>query len=260
MLSRTFEDLEKRCKKINRKRYLIWFFILFLLFAIFGAMYFEFFASKSMLIQKDIKHTKTNIVKKSKNIVKLEKKKEKSKKISQKSSLAKKVVKKHKSKIELKKDKKAIEKKSVKYNTIFLNPNIVTPKTKSKNKHIKKSTPKKIKTLKNDVRIKKKKILIKVKSFKEQESLLRDNGINEDFETTLKLSNYYLDKLNYKKAIYWSKKASTYKQSSFRPWFVYAKAKIKQHKKSEAIRAIRTFLSYYDSSDARKFLIKIEGK
>ena len=271
MINSTFEDLERRCKNINRKRYLIWFFTLLTLLIVLVVICFEFFTSKPIAVERDVKQNKKSLIKKvekPKNIVKPEKTKQKPKKVLEKSSIvkkveAKKVVKKQKREVEIKENKKVIQKKSIKYDTIFLNSNIVVPKTikaKKPKEEIHKTTLKKRSAPKKSVSIKKKKIIIKVKSLKDEESLLKDNNADENFKTTIKLSNYYFEKLKYQKAIYWSKKANHYKPSSFEPWLIYAKAKIKQHKKPEAIRAVKTFLSYFNSKDARKFLIKIEGK
>jgi len=275
MINSTFEELERRCKNINRKRYLRWFFIIFALLAIFVVIYIEFFTSKSITTQRDMKQSKKSLLekpKKTKSIAKLEKIREKPKQILKKSSVVKKnevkkiikkIVKKQKRKAEPRENKKVMQKKSITYDTIFLNSNIVVPKTikaKKLKKETQKTTLKKRSILQNSTNTKKKKIVIKVKSFKDEESLLKDSRVDENFETTLKLSSYYLKKLKYQKAVYWSKKASRHRPSSFEPWLIYAKAKIKQHKKPEAIRAVKTFLSYFDSKDARKFLMKIEGK
>ncbi len=269
MTNRAFEELERRCKNMDRRRYIKWFLILFSVFIVFLFAYFQFFENRQVATKKDTREYKKGLAKeiiKSKNIVKTKQKSEISGQVYQKKIVAnkikpKKIVKKIKSLP--KEEKRVISKKIPDYNTLLLNPHIVIPKIaeyKESDKKALKSVSQKTDTFKKNTDIKKKKFNIKVKSFKDEKSLLKDNRVNENFETTMKLSGYYFDKSEYQKAIYWSKKANHYKPSSFKPWFIYAKAKIKQHKRSEAIKAIEIFLSYFDSNNARKFLLKIKGK
>ncbi len=149
------------------------------------------------------------------------------------------------------------------YDTVLLKPTIVIPKIKVSQK--KQIAPKKISAIKEKKIEKtvikpKKKFLIQVRSLENKESLLKDNKTSENFDTTLKLSIYYFEKSKFEKAINWSKKANHYKPSSFEPWLIYAKAKIKQGKKEEAVKAVETFLSYFSSPEAEKFLYKIKSK
>ncbi len=249
MTGRAFEDLEKRSRAINRKRYFKIFIILLVIFAICVSAYIAFIKSKEMVFKKHIfiekktdKAEKPVVIKKTiadKNLTKIIKPKE---------------IKRKTDKVE-------------KYNTVFLKPTIILPKIEkqaAKNNKINKKIIKKTDVPKIEKQLpamqEKKKINITVKSLKDEESLLKENQANESFETTLNLSKYYFKKSKYEKAILWSKKANRYKSSSFEPWLIYAKAKIKQNKKDEAIKAVETFLSYFDSDDARKFLQKIKGQ
>jgi len=243
MTGRAFGDLEKRSRAINRKKYFKIFIILLLIFVACTFAYIEFMKSKQIVLKKNIFiEKKIPKVKKSiinTNITKIIKQKEVKAKID----------------------------KIQKYDTVFLKPTITVPKIEKreiKNIKVNNTTIKKIDIPKIEKVLpniqEKKKINITVKSLKDEESLLKTNKANESFETTLKLSKYYFEKSKFEKAILWSKKANHFKSSSFEPWLIYAKAKIKQNKKDEAIKAIETFLSYYNSDAARKFLQNIKGQ
>lgn len=265
MTNRAFEDLEKRSSAINRKRYFKIFMILLLIIAVCAVAYIEFPKIKKMIFKKDIVVHEKIISKAKPVIVKKTVKKIEVKKIIvdiNKTKITKHKVSKTKT-IKHEAEKTKTDRVS-KYNTVFLKPTIVVPKISKPT--IKKKiqipqvskTPKIKKTISPEKE--KKKINIIVKSLESEESLLKENKTNENFETTLKLSKYYLEKSKFEKAIVWSKKANHYKPSSFKPWLIYAKAKISQNKKNEAIKAIETFLSYFDSDDARKFLLTIKGQ
>ncbi len=239
MTSRAFIDLEKRSRAINRKRYFRVFVILFLIFIACAFAYIEFIKSKKPVLKKHIL---------------VEKKIPKTKKLVADINVTK--------VIKPKVDKKKVE-KIERYDTVFLKPTITIPKIKKieiKNNKIKKKIT--IPKIKEQLPVAKKenKINIIVKSFDSEDSLLKKNQVNENFNTALNLSKYYFKKSKFEKAIVWSKKANHYKASSFEPWLIYAKAKIKQNKKDEAIKAVETFLSYYDSEIAQKFLQNIKGQ
>lgn len=250
MTSREFIDLEKRSKAINRKRYLRIFIILLIISAASVFAYIEFVKSKKPVIKKYVfEKVKTDTIKKSVADINA-------------TSNKKSVVDVNTTKIIKQKVSKKEVNKTEKYNTIFLAPTIVIPKIKkpeSRNNKI--ALPKVKKQLPVIPVIKeKKKINIIIKSLENEDSLLKKNQANENFETTMNLSKYYFKKSKFEKAIFWSKKANHYKPSSFKPWLIYAKSKIKQNKKDEAIKAVETFLSYFNSEAAQKFLQEIKGQ
>ena len=238
MTSRAFIDLEKRSRAINRKRYFRIFIILFFIFIACAFAYIEFMKLKQPILKKNIL---------------VEKKIPKIKKLIVDINVTKVI----KPKVLKPKVNKTDIKKIERYDTVFLKPTITIPKIKKleiKNNKIKKKIT--IPKIKEQLAIAKEenKVKIIVKSFDSEDSLLKKNKANENFKTTLNLSKYYFEKSKFEKAIVWSKKANHYKASSFEPWLIYAKAKIKQNKKDEAIKAVETFLSYYDSDVAQKFL------
>ncbi len=245
MTGRAFEDLQKRCKKMGIRKFLKSTFYLFIFLIFLAFSYFVFIK----IDQKDS--------------VKNEAKQEKAKALEKKATDT---VLKKKNPTKAKKISKPMVRKDD-YNTVVLKPTIVIPKVdileKKKKADIKpqiveETTQKKEKNPPK-VEEKKKKIFIQVRSLEDEESLLRENRANEDFDTTLKLATYYFGESKFEKAITWSKKANHYNPSSFKPWLIYAKAKIKQSKKEEAIKAVETFLSYFTSVDAQKYLLSIKG-
>jgi len=251
MTSRAFMELEKRSRAINRKRYLRIFIILLIIFVACALAYMEFIKSKKPAIKKHIfAEKKTDTIKKPVIDVNV-------------TSIKKPIVDVNTAKITKQKVLKKEVNKTEKYDTVFLTPTIVIPKIKKPeiiNSKIEKKIA--IPKIKKQLPIikEKKKINIIVKSLENEDSLLKKNQANENFETTLNLSKYYFKKSKFEKAILWSKKANHYKASSFKPWLIYAKAKIKLNKKDEAIKAVETFLSYFNSDVAQKFLQNIKGQ
>jgi hypothetical protein len=234
MTDRAFEELQRRCRKLRHRKIWKWILIFVVFAGVLAVMVFKIY------LDKPIK--KVIVVKK---IV--------SKPVAPKKILPKKQIK-------IPKKKPA---KEDTYDTIILKPTIIIPKVKdSKNKDtkiVKKEIKKPIKA-KIPVKNQEQKINIKVTSLKDEQSLLKDNKTNEDFTSTLNLAKYYYDHSKYGKAIFFAKKANRYKPSSFIPWQYYAKAKIKQNKKADAIDAIRQYLSYFDSDVAQKMLAEIGDK
>jgi len=263
MTSRAFIDLEKRSRAINRKRYLRIFIVLLIILIAGVLAYMEFIKSKKPIMKKQISvENKIETIKKP--IVDVNTTKIKKPIVDMNVvSIKKPVIDVNRTKIIKQKVLKKEVDKTEKYNTVFLTPTIVIPKIKKpeiKSSRIEKKIdiPKAKKQL--PIIKEKKKFNIIVKSLENEDSLLKKNQANENFETTLNLSKYYYKKSKFEKAILWSKKANHYKSSSFKPWLIYAKAKIKQNKKDEAIKAVETFLSYFNSDVAQKFLQNIKGK
>jgi len=154
-------------------------------------------------------------------------------------------------------------KKTDSYNTVILKPTIIVPTFEPKPKP-RKTIKKAEQPVKSPVKkIKQKvesKINIHVRSLEDEQSLLKANKDAENFDTTLNLAKYYYKYEKYQKVVFFAKKANRYKPTSFEPWYYYAKAKIKQNKKDEAIKAIKIYLSYFDSDNAQKLLQEIKSK
>ncbi len=239
MTDRAFEELQKRCRIMNLKKYSKVLLLMFLIVVMVLFGYTEFFQSKKIkkMIIKPVKKIDTHV------------------KLSKKIEIQKKIV---------KKNKEVNKSEAQNYNTILLTPTIKIPniqkttntKSMEETKKSEKIETKKVETEKKIIL--KKKIFIKVKSLEDEKSLIKANNYSESFDTTLALSKFYFQKQKYEKAIIWSKKANHYNPSSFDPWLIYAQAKIKQGKKDEAIRAVETFLSYFSSEEASKFLSSIK--
>ena len=233
-----FEELQKRCKKLKNKRLLKWFLVFVLLAGIITFTVVNFYIDrpikKVMPIKKIVKSVKLKPVK------------------------PKVVLPKIKKIIQIPIKKKIIKKDS--YDTIILKSNIVIPKVKNKQKIKNFVVKKEIKKVLKVQKEQKPTVDIKVTSLKDEQSLVKSNQEHESFDSTLGLAKYYYLHSKYEKAIYFAKKSNHYKPSSFKPWKYYAKSKIKQKKKSEAIEAIKLYLSYFNSDDAVKMLQEIGGK
>ncbi|MFK5882473.1 MAG: CDC27 family protein [Sulfurospirillum sp.] len=245
MTDRAFEDLQKRCKKMGIKKFMKIVLSVFLLFLTVIFLCFVYIKINSIEPKKSvIRQKKVKIIKKNVSSTTLK----------QEKSFKPKNIPKIKIPQKEKKDD---------YNTVILKPTIIIPKIKtSQMQQVQNLKPKIVKKIEPEKKVQKerKKIIIQVRSLRDEASLLKENKTSESFQSTLNLSEYYLKKSKYEKAINWSKKANHYKPSSFKPWLIYAKAKIKQGKKSEAAKAVETFLSYFSSPDAQKFLYEIKGK
>ncbi len=225
MTNRTFEDLERRSTNLNRKKFAKWFLLLLAVAGIIFLVVANFMGNKKLIKQK------ITVIKQEK-IVPIKPKPQK-------------------------------QQPKPTYNTILLKPTIVIPKIEKKVKKVqeisKVQKPKEIIREKLKIVKEPKKLKIEVKSLDNEESLLKSYSGDESFNSALKLSDYYFKNKKYEKAIYYSKKANHYKPSSFKPWLIYAQAKIGQNKKEEAIKAIETFLSYFNSNEAEKLLIKLKS-
>jgi tetratricopeptide (TPR) repeat protein len=184
-------------------------------------------------------------------------------KTKQNDLVKKKIVKQIKSKKQIILPKQKEIRKTNSYDTVILKSTIVVPAFEPKpkpKKHIKKALQSvKLPVKKPEQKIEPK-INIHVRSLEDEQSLLKANKDTENFDTTLKLAKYYYKNAKYQKVVFFAKKASRYKPISFEPWYYYAKAKIKENKKDEAIKAIETYLSYFDSNEAQKLLQEIKNK
>jgi len=231
MTNRAFEDLERRSRTITRKRYLKIFIFLLIIVSIIFIVIFELFFNP-----QDIK--------------------------PKQKVLSKKIVKEVKEAIKLPKQEKKIDKNDS-YDTVFLKPTIIVPIIKKKLKNIepKKKIEKLVHSLKKELKVKPKPIInIQVKSLKDEQSLIKANKEIENFDSTLKLAKYYYKNEKYQKSLFFAKKANRYKPTSFKPWYYYAKAKVKQNKREDAINAIEEYLRYFSSDEAQKLLQEIKGK
>ncbi len=228
MINSRFEDLQRRCNSIYRKKLLQKLLIIF--FAIFictGSWYLyeNLYKAKQqkILIKKQTVLRKKQIIIKPKKI------------------------------------------QPIKRKTLILVPQINIQKLKvpkkAEIKKIKKELHQLSMTLKTQ-EIPKKKVESKIKfkinliNSNEETILLKNFRISKKYTIALKLSNYYLLNKDYKKAIFWAKNASRLDSTKAKPWIIYAKSKHALGEKKEAIDSLQTFLNYFYSKEANALLQK----
>ncbi len=229
MTNARFEDLEKRVKKIKLKKYIK---IVFILVIVFGIAFYATVISKPKKVLKPLpikKIEKKVIVKKETKV--------------QKIKLVKKIVKK-----EITKDK-VQEKEVNNYDTIMLSPKVDFFQSKKKENVIKKVIPKEMITKKSKILLH-----VNVKEVKSEDALLERFRVAGDFDSAMGLAYLYFKKQNFKKSIYWSKKASKLSSSEDSSWLIYAKSKKAIGKKDEAIKALQLYLEYFSSNEIKKLL------
>lgn len=257
MTNRAFEDLERRCVALNRKIFFKWFISILILFGLVCFAIFKiYFTEKKITPAKNVKRQEKNVsikqVKRKQVII-----------VSKKSDINSTLV---------KKDINESLPKPETYKTLILKPNIVIPKINQKNKKVNVSKkeenltqvsvankPKITAIDKNQSQRVLARVNISIKTMPSEQSLIESNSKDEDFNSALNLSLFYFKSQKYEKAIFFSKRANHYNPSSAKPWLIYAKAKVKQNKSAEAIKALETYLSYFSSDDAENLLISIKG-
>ncbi len=241
MTNRAFEELEKRCKRLNNRIYLKFFFsfVFFLLFLYFEYSYF--FYNKDKTLHVNIEKT-----------VKIQAKKNETKKTVLKEVTEEKLTKKS-----LKSDKK--ESNIVDYDTIILKSNIVLPNIKTTEKKILKKEKTRV-AKKQKESLERKKLHIKVKSMSADEAYIKSNISAEGYDKSLNLARYYFKHKKFNKAIFYSKKASQDSPDKEEPWLIYIKSKMGLGRNKEALKTLNTFLSYFNSKEGEKLLKELKDK
>ncbi len=220
MINSRFEELQRKCKSINRKKLIYRLITLFLILLIFFSGWYIYKSTNKIKNKKIV--TKKQIIIKSKKTETLT--------LSPQIDIQKlKIVKKTKTKIVKKELHKVIIKEK-------------------KEKIVKKKIPSKIK------------FKINLTSSNEETILLKNFQISKKYSTALKLSKYYLASNDYKKAIFWAKNASKLDSTKAEPWIVYAKSKYAMGEKKNAIASLQTFLNYFYSKEANTLLQKYLAK
>ncbi len=228
MTNATFEDLERRVFKMKMKKYLK---LVFLFSVVLGAMFY--LINNNILIE--------NFKKEPLHVNKIIKEK-----VPQKIFKVKKVKSINQA---LKIEEKSVLKK-IQYDTIVLSPNLNLPNTNkvmSKDEMFQTNNE----TL---LSIKNKKIILHVKVVKSEDALLERFRAAGNFESAVGLADFYFEKENFEKSIYWSKKASTLKSGDSSAWLIYAKSKQKLGNKDDAIKALQLYLEYYSSEEVKRLL------
>ena len=68
------------------------------------------------------------------------------------------------------------------------------------------------------------------------------------FEKAIKIANLYLKKNELKKAKEWALKANNIDASNYESWIIFAKILIKQNKRKEAIKVLKTYVENYGNN------------
>lgn len=101
---------------------------------------------------------------------------------------------------------------------------------------------------------------LEVTSVNEEEVLLRNFDSLKDYDNAISLAKLYLQNREYKKAISWAKKSSRLKPEQASPWLVYAQAKDASGAKEDAIKALENYMSYFSSKEVYELLSKLKGE
>ncbi|NPA81364.1 MAG: hypothetical protein GXO31_02020 [Epsilonproteobacteria bacterium] len=223
MLNNSFEELERKYNKLQRKKYLKIFLSL-------GALIGALLVGVSYLLQNNssVKEIKKSILNEQKSPPI---KKEPSLKLSPK--------------IDLEELKPEIEKKE----SLKIQKVNALPKEEPMPKEVyKRKTKKREKEALNTVEI------------KDEKTLKRNFDLFGDYKSAISLAKLFLEKKKYKKAIKWSIKAARYAPGKAEPWIIYAKAKESLGQKKLAIKALKTYLNNHKSKEAENLLKKLTKK
>lgn len=106
----------------------------------------------------------------------------------------------------------------------------------------------------------KKPLSMNVTTLSNEEALLKNFHSSKAFAEALALAHFYFDRKEYIKAIFWSKESSKLKPVSDEPWIIYAKSKFHTGEREEAIRSLELFLGYVNSKDVKELLTFYKGQ
>lgn len=249
MTNSRFEDLERRAKRIEFKRNVkIFSLIVFLSGIVIGSyIIYQSMSNQEIVIKQEIKQVEKKKTIKQEVVKNIEKKE---------ITIKKEKIKEVKQPLE---DKKILKKEVVQekneYDTEILH---LTVSHKTENKKID-IEERKINNIveKEDIE-EPKSFNIKVKSVNSKEVLLRDYSAKKDFDSAIKLANQYFKEKSYEKSIYWAKEASRIEPSLSEPWIIYAQSKNKLGFKSDAIKALENYLSFFTSRKAFNLLTTLK--
>lgn len=256
MTNSRFEDLERRCQKIKRVRIARVVLVCVLLtVSIFGYMYFSLKVdcSDAPLPTSEVSsspntQTTTSVIKKVVVVPQVESTQEAQGESEENSTMM-----------------------NPKYDTLMLSPNIknsiIGNKKTPLEEKINLDPPTRNGMLDFDGKEEKrtaeetKKIInLSIKSMGDEEALLKNFHSSNNFKTAYSLAEFYFNKKEYTKAIYWSKESSKLEPTSDKPWIIYAKSKFYLGDKSEAIRSLEVFLAYTSSKEAKDLLNFYKGQ
>jgi len=92
-------------------------------------------------------------------------------------------------------------------------------------------------------------------AFREIEKRFR---LGHDADDSLFLARAYYSKGNYKKAEYWALQTNNINENIEESWLIFAKAKVRQGEKNEAIRILNRYIKKTNSIEAKVLLEKIK--
>ena len=247
-----FFELEKKCKKLKRKKFIKYLFLTLITLIIIGGGYYLFILFNTKPLQKSkpiitshkkvIEHNITKKIKTEKNVTKILKKEQN---ITTKVIMPKKINKKEELDVQCQiiiKDKKdKITKIPIlELDINFSNIEIIEDKKK---------------------KIKEEKIVTNVlqlpkKIVEKKKSLIQDETIT--FEKAYILAKSYYDSEDYITSMKWCKIASKINNKDERIWELYALNLENTNQKEKAIRVLKTYLKYKNSLRLKYLLQRLE--
>ncbi len=229
MLNNSFEELERKYKKYQRKLFFKKFFRFFSIIGIVAVAFFLYFLKwdevKEFILSKISENKQSD-----KNATR-------SIKPPPTPSLS------LSPKIEVDKLKKFVDKsdkKEIKVKNL--------PKTETLPKEIYARDSKKLSKKGN----------IKEVKIKDEKTLKKEFILYNDYKSAISLAELFFEQKKYKKAIKWAIRASRYNPGADEPWLIYAKAKKSEGQIRLAIKALKTYLRSHKSKKVEKLLKKYE--
>lgn len=239
MISSRFEELERRCKSIKRRKIAKIILFIILISFIFVAIYF---LAKGNYLGL---HKEITIKKEHPKSIKIENKKENyQKKIHNIQEQNNTPSLKLEPMINIPKlNEKTVDKDVVKAKKV------IAAKPKTDKSMIKKE----VKSVKKE----KKPLLTITTTVTDTKTILLKNfTVKKDYSSALKLAEYFLKKEDFTKALYWAKIANKLDSTKDSSWIIYAKAKYALGEKEDAIESLKTFLNIFYSKNIDKLLQK----
>jgi flagellar basal body-associated protein FliL len=225
----TFFDLEKECKRRQKRLLIIYIVLTFFVLLILIAIYIFVFKSKSEVKLKSLSAKKTKTVSNVKHNKHLtgETKQEK--------------VKIEKNNIKISRDNNSIPKNKV----FILKPILEIDVNDEKNSSISNTfSPKKeIKKIKKDSNSK---------------SII-DTSVLPSFKTCILLAENYYRRGDYENALKWAKNANLQNKKDFKSWVIVAKSLYKLGKKEKAIQVLEVYYHYTKDKKILKLIDRIKN-
>jgi len=263
MTNSRFEDLERRCLKIKRKRIAKIVFICILL----SLVGFGYFYTTVKPLSSTLASPIESVDKKNSSILVPEDTNVTVKELNVTVTQAIKVEENSSKNIEEKQDESLVS-----YDTLMLSPKMTLNPSQKKSppseEKINLAPPSKALAKETIGEMEdflgkpesKKPLSISVTSLSNEEALLKNFHSSKSFSEALALAHFYFDRQEYVKAISWAKESSKLKPVSDEPWLLYAKSKFHLGDRAEAIRSLELFLGYVNSKEVKDLLLFYKGQ